>query len=252
MDLGKGHPLTFAETAPGVVNSLGVFVKQEIQRFNTLLNVIRISLEQLAKAIEGTVVMSMELESMFAKFIDGRVPDNWSNPMIGYPCLKPLGSWMKDLLKRIEFISSWLYKGPPLSYWIPAFFFPQGFITATMQTYARKNQVAIDTLAFKTHVMPCNVEGVKEAPGIGIYMHGLFMQGARWDSNKKCVDDSHIGIPIVEFPVIWLEPVLDDELKLDRMFTCPLYKTSVRAGELSTTGHSTNFCMYLAIPTERD
>lgn len=121
-----------------------------------------------------------------------------------------------------------------------------------MQTYARKNQVAIDTLAFKTNVLPCNVDGVKEAPAIGIYMHGLFMQGARWDSNKKCVDDSHIGIPIVEFPVIWLEPVLDEELKLDRMFTCPLYKTSVRAGELSTTGHSTNFCMYLAIPTERD
>lgn len=124
MDLSKAHPLTFAETAPGVVNSLGVFVKQEIQRFNRLLSIIRVSLEQLAKAIEGTVVMSMELESMFAKFIDNKVPDNWSNPSIGYPCLKPLGSWMKDLIKRIEFVSSWLYKGNPLTYWIPAFFFP--------------------------------------------------------------------------------------------------------------------------------
>ena len=40
----KSHPLTFAETEPGVENSLGVFVRQEIHRFNQLLNVIRISL----------------------------------------------------------------------------------------------------------------------------------------------------------------------------------------------------------------
>lgn len=100
--------------------------------------------------------------------------------------------------------------------------------------------------------MPLKADDVTEPPEIGVYVSGLYMQGARWDSNKKCVDDSAIGIPIVEFPIIWLEPILDEELKLDKMFTCPLYKTSLRAGELSTTGHSTNFVMYLAIPTERD
>ena len=45
-------------------------------------------------------------------------------------------------------------------------------------------------------------------------MHGLYMQGAKWDSNKKCVEDSAIGVPIVEFPVIWLEPILEDEVKV--------------------------------------
>lgn len=100
--------------------------------------------------------------------------------------------------------------------------------------------------------MTFDKSGVTEKPEIGIYMHGLFMQGAKWDYNKKCVDDSAIGSPIVSFPVIWLEPVLDDELKLDKQFSCPMYKTSIRQGELSTTGHSTNFCMYLNIPTERD
>lgn len=121
-----------------------------------------------------------------------------------------------------------------------------------MQTYARKNQVAIDTLSFRTNVMPYFHSGVTEKPEIGIYMYGLYMQGARWDPSKRCVDDSAIGIPIVEFPVIWLEPILEENLKLDKQFSCPLYKTSVRAGELSTTGHSTNFVMYLAIPSEKD
>lgn len=239
------------ETEPGVVSSLGVFVKQEIIRFNSLIKVMSKSLLQLQMAIAGTDVMSMDIEKMFNKFLDGKVPDNWMK--FGYPCLKPLGSWFKDLQLRIEFMSSWLYEGPPNSFWVPAFFFPQGFMTASLQTYARKNLVAIDTLAFKTNVMPMTKsEQVDDKPEIGIYMHGMFMQGARWDSGKRCVDDSHIGVTIVPFPIIWLEPILEEELKLDKMFSCPMYKTSTRAGELSTTGHSTNFVMYLSIPTERD
>ena len=132
MDMSKAHKDTFAETEPGVINSLGVFVKQELERFNKLLSVIRVAFTQLEKAIQGTVVMSMDLEKMFGNFLDGKVPVTWTGGALGYPCLKPLGSWMKDLIKRIEFMSGWLYNGPPNTYWIPSFFFPQGFITATM------------------------------------------------------------------------------------------------------------------------
>jgi dynein heavy chain len=195
LDTSKAHPLTFAETEPGVINSHGVFVKQEIMRFNKLLNVMKSSLVLLEKAIAGTYVMNLELESMFNKFLDGKVPDNWTG--VAYPCLKPLGSWIKDLIKRIEFMGRWLYEGPPNCYWTPAFFFPQGFNTATMQSYARKNKVAIDTLAYKITVLQCFEDGIKEAPETGVYIYGLYMQGARWDTNKRVVDDSHIGTPIV-------------------------------------------------------
>lgn len=130
LDLEKSSELTFAETEPGVINSLGVFIKQEILRFNVLLKVIRLSLGLLQQAIDGTYVMTMELEKMFNMFLDGKVPANWSDA--GYPCLKPLASWMKDLIKRIEFVSGWLYNGPPNTYWVPSFFFPQGFMTASL------------------------------------------------------------------------------------------------------------------------
>lgn len=122
MDLSKAHPDTFAETEKGVINSLGVFIKQEIERFNLLLNAIRLSLDFIQRAIAGTYIMTNELEQMFNMFLDGKVPENWT--YVAYPCLKPLGSWMKDLIKRITFISGWLYNGPPISYWVPAFFFP--------------------------------------------------------------------------------------------------------------------------------
>jgi dynein heavy chain len=65
LNLEKASESTFALTAQGVEQSLGVFVRQEIMRFNKLLSVIRRSLVDLEKAIQGTMVMSMELESMF-------------------------------------------------------------------------------------------------------------------------------------------------------------------------------------------
>jgi dynein heavy chain len=118
--------------------------------------------------------------------------------------------------------------------------------------YARQTTTAIDTLQFRTNVMPCFVKDIKERPEIGVYIYGLYMQGARWDATKKVVEDSQIGTVIVEFPVIWLEPVLEEDIKRDKMFECPLYKTSVRAGVLTTTGASSNYIIGLDIPTDKN
>ena len=43
------------------------------------------------------------------------------------------------------------------------------------------------------------------------------------------------------FPPIWLFPKVDRQLTTEGIYCCPVYKTLLRAGLLSTTGHSTNF-----------
>lgn len=47
----------------------------------------------------------------------------------------------------------WMKGGHPNCYWLSGFFFPHGFMTGTLQTYARKYQEAIDLLQFKFNVL---------------------------------------------------------------------------------------------------
>jgi dynein heavy chain len=67
------------------------------------------------------------------------------------------------------------------------------------------------------------------------------------------LEESDPKILFVEMPVIWLEPVIIDQYNPKEIFyQCPLYKTSTRKGTLSTTGHSTNFVMFLGIKSHVD
>jgi dynein heavy chain len=53
-------------------------------------------------------------------------------------------------------------------------------------------------------------------------------------------------------PVIHFIPIKVSEKKLPEkydIYECPVYKTSVRAGVLSTTGQSTNFVLSVEVPT---
>lgn len=52
-------------------------------------------------------------------------------------------------------------------------------------------------------------------------------------------------------PVVWFQP--KEDYKTDpEDYLAPLYKTSLRAGVLSTTGQSTNFVVHVSIPSNEN
>lgn len=177
----------------------------------------------------------------------------------GYICLKPLNSFVTDMIFRMEHMEDWLRNGPPKSFWVSAFFFPQGFMTASMQMHSRRTQIAIDNLKFECRVTqhettdPLMKDSDIQKNDVGVNMHGVYMQGAGWDLAGCQIKESNAGELFVLMPVILLYPlVLKDfaaaqkaKPKVD--YDCPMYKTSERRGTLSTTGHSTNFVMYIQL-----
>ena len=105
------------------------------------------TLQLLQKALKGFFVMSEELELMANSLFDNQVPTKWAD--VGFLSLKPLASWVEDLNKRITFLTDWIDRGSsPLTFWISGFFFPQAFLTGTLQNFARKHVIAIDRLSF--------------------------------------------------------------------------------------------------------
>ncbi|ENN79658.1 hypothetical protein YQE_03893, partial [Dendroctonus ponderosae] len=89
-----------------------------------------------------------------------------------------------------------------------------------------------------------------ERPKDGCCIWGLFLEGARWNSGKKILDESIPKELYTEMPVIWLVPE-ENHLRPPGVYECPVYKTLTRAGTLSTTVHSTNYVLAIEVPCEK-
>uniref|UniRef100_A0A672VCG1 Dynein axonemal heavy chain 1 n=2 Tax=Strigops habroptila TaxID=2489341 RepID=A0A672VCG1_STRHB len=236
------YPLLYEE-------SMNTVLVQEVIRYNKLLEVVAQTLKDLLKALKGLVVMSSQLELMASSLYNNTVPEMWDAK--AYPSLKPLASWVNDLLQRIEFLRNWINNGIPSVFWISGFFFPQAFLTGTLQNFARKSVISIDTISFSFKVMKESVGELTSAPSEGCYIYGLFLEGARWDPVAFQLAESRPKELYTEMAVIWLLPVPHRTAPATGSYLCPIYKTLTRAGTLSTTGHSTNYVIAVEIPSDK-
>jgi dynein heavy chain len=237
----KAYPVTYSE-------SMNTVLQQEVIRYNNLLKTMEDSLKEVRKALVGQVVMSEELDLMSSTMYDLKVPQMWMDK--GYPSLKPLTAWSIDLIQRLDFLNHWIENGVPIHYWLPGFFFPQAFLTGTLQNFARKYQLPIDTISFETNVTRFESEKeIAEKPEEGCYVHGLFLEGARWDPEEYQLAESRPKELYTQFVPIHLNPMSKRIVPTEGIYKCPCYKILTRAGTLSTTGHSTNYVCPLEIPS---
>jgi len=223
----------------GLLASLTTVLLLEMEKYNRLIGVMKKSLLEIERAIGGYIVMSEELDSMYVALQNGKVPAIWSK--VGFLSLKPLSPWYGELQQRVEMFRNWLVEGPPNGFWLSGFFFPQGFMTGCLQTHARQHKIPIDKLTFAFDIMKEEgLEDLAEPPEEGIYIHGMFMDGARWNREDQIIDDQFPSVLYDKVPCVHFRPMVDYKIDPEQ-YTAPLYKTSERKGVLSTTGQSTNF-----------
>jgi len=240
----KKYPTEYTE-------SMNTVLVQEVIRYNRILEIMPSSLANLKKAVKGEIVMSEELELMSRSLAENQVPELWKAR--SFLSLKPLASWIEDLNQRIDFLTNWINNGTPNYFWIAGFFFPQAFVTGMLQNYARKHVIAIDRVGFESHILDDKTYlDIKEKPEDGCYIYGIYLEGARWDNKKHLLGPSRPKELYTDVPLMWLNPVADRKPPKEGIYNCPIYKVVSRAGTLSTTGHSTNFVMFMELPTKQE
>lgn len=148
--------------------------------------------------------MTSDMENLLnALFLD-MVPESWVKK--AYPSTASLGMWFADLLTRIKELEMWTGDfSLPSAVWLAGFFNPQSFLTAIMQSTARKNKWPLDKMTLQCDVTKKNREDFASPPREGAYVHGLFMEGARWDAQVSSVLVDGLGIMPSLFGIVLQE-----------------------------------------------
>ncbi|KAK0165141.1 hypothetical protein PV328_003689 [Microctonus aethiopoides] len=207
---------------------LDVVLLQEITRYNNLLNETRNSLNDLQRGVKGLIVMSEKLEDIFTCVYEGRVPYSW---LTAYSSLKPLGSWTRDLISRIEHFAKWAETThQPLLFWLAAFTYPTGFLTAVLQTSARLWNVSIDLLSWEFTVFDKEDEKIIDPPTDGVHIRGMFLEGAGWDRKAGILIEPAPMQLICNMPVIYFRPMEQLKNKSKGLYHSPCYYYPIRAG----------------------
>ncbi|XP_027547495.1 dynein heavy chain 9, axonemal-like isoform X2 [Neopelma chrysocephalum] len=175
----------------------------------------------------GELTMTSDMESLQnALFLD-MVPESWGRR--SYPSTASLGTWFTDLLARISELDTWTGDfSLPCTVWLGGFFNPQSILTAIMQTTARKNKWPLDRMALQCDVTKKSREDFASPPREGAYVHGLFMEGARWDAQAGLITDARLKELTPAMPVLFIRAIPADKQDTRGMYPCPLYKTRQR------------------------
>jgi len=214
--------------SPYVIVSL-----QEAERMNRLLNTIRKSLLELELGISGALNVTESMESLADNLMTNSVNANWVKH--AYPSLKPLAAWFSDLVSRCDQLEEWTTKLELLkSIWIAGMFNPMSFLTAVMQVTARKDQLPLDFMVnrwvFTNYREPRELPNVHEVEGV--YVHGLFMEGASWEEGKGgeegYITDSKLKDLHPKQPIANVFAIHQDHMSWESMYVCPIFVTSAR------------------------
>ncbi|XP_076407690.1 dynein axonemal heavy chain 11 isoform X5 [Peromyscus maniculatus bairdii] len=200
---------------------------QECERMNVLIREIRVSLQQLDLGLKGELTLSPDVEAQLCALSYDRVPDTWNK--LAYPSTYGLAQWFNDLLLRCRELDTWTQDLTlPAVVWLSGFFNPQSFLTAIMQTMARKNEWPLDRMCLTVDVTKKTKEDYGHPPREGAYLHGLHLEGARWDIQSGALAEARLKELTSTMPVIFAKAITVDRQETKHTYECPVYKTKER------------------------
>ncbi|EDO35603.1 predicted protein [Nematostella vectensis] len=206
----------------GPLSPMNIFLRQEIDRMQRVITAVRITLTDLKLAIDGTIIMSETLRDSLDCMYDARIPTHWKK--VSWES-STIGFWFTELIERNAQFRTWCFDGRPNVFWMTGFFNPQGFLTAMRQEVTRAHKGwALDSVVLHNDVTRFFKDDITTPPAEGVYVHGLFLDGAGWDRRGCKLVEPPAKVLFTPVPVIHIYAINSTGGRDNRLYQCPIYK----------------------------
>jgi dynein heavy chain len=204
-----------------------VVLLQELERWNKLTMAMMSDLIQLQKALVGEIGMSDQLDQIGDALFNGFLPPPFRK--LAPSTEKLLGSWILHFTRRHQQYERWIEEGEPACMWISGLHIPESYLTALVQTTCRKKNWPLDKSVYFTFVTD-HVEDDKVGDKLedGSYVSGLYLEGAAWDFERRCLRRQDPKVLVEQLPIMQVIPIEGSKLKLQGTFRTPVYVTQSR------------------------
>ena len=205
-----------------------VFI-QEMDIMNVLLSEIKRSIKELQLGFAGELTMSASMEDLLNCFYLDRVPSSWAK--LAWASKRGLQSWIRNMLDRIAQLEEWSNNPGelPKVTKINLLVNPNSFLTAICQVTAQKKNWELDKLVTFTEVTKkTHSDEIDSSSRDGVYVTGLFLQGARWDTTNQQLEKSLPKEMYCPMPIINIRAVTREKANVGGIYHCPVYVTEER------------------------
>jgi len=199
-DVIKTHDL--AQEAPTAVTS---FIQRELTYFFNLLEDAVKDMELLIEACSGHVAFTPSMFSLASLLGNRQAPSKW---LVRHSTNASLTAWLVSVGRQINLLSEYLLYSPqhPCSFCLGTFAHPQAFLACVLMDHARSSMKSVYALEFSVEVLHPDTQPTSP-PSRGVYLSGLKLTGASWDTERGCITELPGSSDTCELPIVWLKPI---------------------------------------------
>jgi dynein heavy chain len=201
---------------------------QECDYMNGLVFEMVRGLSELQLGFKGELTMSEQMEDIAEALYMEKLPTWWVK--LGFASTRTLPMWLANLKERCAQLEDWI--ADPLN--IPKvvdvskLFNPQSFLTAIKQLCCQLQQLELNKLAVYTEVTKREKKQVEQHAKEGAFVTGMYLEGARWDTNSNSLEDSRPKEMFTRMPVINCKAGLVNDKEDKNVYVCPTYCVPTR------------------------
>lgn len=134
--------------------------------------------------------------------------------------------WINHFERRFKQYRSWIDVEEPKVMWLSGLHIPESYLTALIQTTCRARAWALDkSTMFTTITKITDPKEITKRLEAGTYIEGLYIEGARWNSDRDCLDYQKPKELVTMMPLMQVIPVEANKLKLRGTIKTPVYTT---------------------------